>query len=325
VCRTMGSYLARRAAFLLMSFVLAMLLIFVLLRLLPGDPANALLSVDATPEQIEAAQQQVGSNLPVHEQLVRWVGDVMRLDLGTSFISGTPVLPDIVSRLEVTLPLTLISFVISVMLASGIGYVAAARAHRRLGVAVTAVAQLGIAVPVFWIGILLVWLFALELRLFPSGGFPREGWADPLAALRSLFLPATTIIIVMTASLVRYVRSATLDVLESDYLRNAQALGSGFGEAFLRHGVRNASVPVISILGIELASTLLGAVVVESVFTLPGLGSMLTKAIAQHDYPSIQGILLVTTFFVLIVGFAADVVQRLVDPRLRSSLSGAHA
>lgn len=321
----MGGYLARRSAFLLLSLLLAMLLIFVLLRLLPGDPSNALLSLDATPEQIQAAQRQVGADLPLHTQLLRWLGDIARLDLGTSFITGTPVLPEITGRLTITIPLTLIAFTVSVLLAGVIGYLAAARAGTRLGGVLTAVAQVGIAVPVFWIGILLVWLLALELRLFPSGGFPREGWADPVEALRSLFLPVLTIVVVMTASLVRYVRSATLDVLDSDYLRNAQALGSGFGEAFLRHGLRNASVPVISVLGIELASTLLGAVVVESVFSLPGLGSMLTRAIAQHDYPSIQGVLLVTTFFVLLIGFAADVVQRVVDPRLRTSLSGAHA
>lgn len=321
----MRGYLARRSAFLLLSLLLAMLLIFVLLRLLPGDPTNALLSLDATDEQIEAARRQVGADLPLFSQLLQWLGDIARLDLGTSFISGTPVLPEITERLTVTIPLTLIAFTVSVLLAGLIGYLAAVRAGTRLGGVLTAVAQVGIAVPVFWIGILLVWLFALELRWLPSGGFPREGWTDPLDALRSLFLPAATIVVVMTASLIRYVRSATLDVLGSDYLRNAQALGSSFGQAFLRHGLRNASVPVISILGVELAATLLGAVVVESVFSLPGLGSMLTRAIAQHDYPSIQGVLLVTTVFVLVIGFAADVVQRIVDPRLRTKLSGAHA
>lgn len=321
----MTSYLVRRLGFLLLSFILAMLLIFVLLRLLPGDPANALLSIDATEEQIAAAREQVGSNLPLWQQLTGWLADVARLDLGRSFISGTPVLPEIAQRLSVTLPLTLIAFTISVLAASAVGYVAAVRADTKVGVLLSGVAQVGIAVPVFWIGILLVWLLALQLGLFPSGGFPRTDWEDPLAALRSLALPVATIVVVMGASLTRYVRSAVLDVLDADYLRNARALGARPGEAFLRHGLRNASVPVISILGIELASTLLGAVVVESVFTLPGLGSMLTKAIAEHDYPSIQGVLLVTTFFVLIIGFLADVVQRIVDPRLRGTLSGAGA
>ena len=199
---------------------------------------------------------------------------------------------------------------------------AAWKADRWYGVALSAFSQLGIAVPVFWVGILLVDVFAITLGWFPSGGFPRDDWADPSAALGSLALPIITIALVMSASIARYVRSATLDVIGSDYLRNSRALGSGFGRAMWRHGLRNGAVPVISVLGIELATTFLGAVVVESVFTLPGLGSMLLKAIQQHDYPNIQGILFVSTLLVLIVGFIADIAQRLVDPRLRRSISG---
>ena len=319
----MTSYLIRRLIFLLLSFVLAMLVIFLLLRALPGDPANALLSVDATPEQIAAARAQVGSDQSILTQLVTWIGDVLHLRVGQSFVGGYPVLPEIVDRLGVTIPLTLIAFVISILAASFIGYFAAVRSESALGVIISGLSQIGIAVPVFWVGILLVWLFALQLGWFPSGGFPPTGWSRPDNAIASLVLPVATIVIVMTASLVRYVRSATLDVLDSDYLRNARALGSGGSEAFVRHGLRNAVVPIISILGIELASTLLGAVVVESVFSLPGLGSMLTKAIAQHDYPSIQGVLLVTTFLVLVIGFLADIAQRIIDPRLRTSLTGA--
>lgn len=321
----MAAYLARRVVFLLVSFVLAALLIFVLLRLLPGDPANALLSIDATPEQIAAAQAQVGSDKPILVQLVTWLGEISRLDFGKSFISGLPVLPEIADRLAVTVPLTLIAFVISVLVATAIGVSAAYRAHTPYGIVVSGLSQLGIAVPVFWVGIIFVWVFALRLQWLPSGGFPRRDWADPGEALVSLVLPVATIVVVMSASLVRYVRSATLDVLDSDYLRTARSLGSTQRGAFVRHGARNAAVPVISILAIELASTLLGAVVVESVFSLPGLGSMLTRAIAEHDYPNIQGVLLVTTFFVLIIGFAADIAQRLVDPRLRTTLSGAGA
>jgi peptide/nickel transport system permease protein len=222
----------------------------------------------------------------------------------------------------VTVPLTLLSFLLALVLALPIGFVAGWKSDRWYGVALSAFSQLGIAVPVFWVGILLVSVFSINLRWFPAGGFPRDDWADPAAALEALALPIITIAIVMSASISRYVRSATLDVIGSDYLRNARALGSGFGAAMWRHGLRNGAVPVISILGIELATTFLGAVVVESVFTLPGLGSMLLNAIEQHDYPNIQGILFVSTFAVLVIGFAADIVQRLVDPRLRHSISG---
>ena len=318
----MTSYLLRRTAFLLVSLLLAMVVLFFLLRVLPGDPANALLSASATPEQIKAAQEQVGSNLPLPEQFANWFGSLLTLNLGQSFITSLPVGPEIASRLAVTVPLTLLSFVLALVLALPIGFVAAWKADRWYGLVLSAFSQLGIAVPVFWVGILLVDAFAIDLRWFPSGGFPRDDWADPAAALQSLALPVITIAIVMSASIARYVRSATLDVIGSDYLRNARALGSGFGGAMWRHGLRNGAVPIISILGIELATTFLGAVVVESVYTLPGLGSMLLSAIRQHDYPDIQGILFVSTLLVLIVGFIADIAQRLIDPRLRQSISG---
>ncbi|KQR52212.1 ABC transporter permease [Leifsonia sp. Leaf336] len=318
----MTSYLLRRTAFLLVSLLLAMVVLFFLLRVLPGDPANALLSASATPEQIKAAQEQVGSNLPLPEQFANWFGSLLTLNLGQSFITSLPVGPEIASRLAVTVPLTLLSFVLALALALPIGFVAAWKADRWYGLVLSAFSQLGIAVPVFWVGILLVDAFAIDLRWFPSGGFPRDDWADPAAALQSLALPVITIAIVMSASIARYVRSATLDVIGSDYLRNARALGSGFGRAMWRHGLRNGAVPIISILGIELATTFLGAVVVESVYTLPGLGSMLLTAIEQHDYPDIQGILFVSTLLVLIVGFLADIAQRLIDPRLRQSISG---
>lgn len=318
----MTSYLLRRTAFLLVSLLLAMVVLFFLLRVLPGDPANALLSASATPEQIKAAQEQVGSNLPLPEQFANWFGSLLTLNLGQSFITSLPVGPEIASRLAVTVPLTLLSFVLALALALPIGFVAAWKADRWYGLVLSAFSQLGIAVPVFWVGILLVDAFAIDLRWFPSGGFPRDDWADPAAALQSLALPVITIAIVMSASIARYVRSATLDVIGSDYLRNARALGSGFGRAMWRHGLRNGAVPIISILGIELATTFLGAVVVESVYTLPGLGSMLLTAIEQHDYPDIQGILFVSTLLVLIVGFIADIAQRLIDPRLRQSISG---
>jgi peptide/nickel transport system permease protein len=318
----MTTYILRRSAFLVVSLVLAMVVLFLLLRVLPGDPSNALLSINATPEQIAAAQKQVGSDQPLLAQFVSWFGSMLTLDLGESFITSLPVGPEIASRLAVTIPLTLLSFALALVLALVMGFVAAWKSNTWYGIALSAISQLGIAVPVFWVGILLVSAFSINLRWFPSGGFPRDDWADPGAALTSLALPVITIAIVMSASIARYVRSATLDVIGSDYLRNSRALGSSFGQAMRRHGVRNGAVPVISILGIELATTFLGAVVVESVFTLPGLGSMLLRAIDQHDYPNIQGILFVSTLAVLLIGFAADIIQRLVDPRLRHSISG---
>ena len=314
-------YLLRRSAFLLVSFFIAMVAIFVLLRLLPGDPSNALLSVTATPEQIAAAQAQVGADRSVLEQFSTWLAQLIRFDLGESFISSLPVWPEIAGRLAVTVPLTLMAFGLALVISIVAGLVSAIKSDRWYGILISGVSQLGVAVPVFWVGILLVSLFSIGLRWLPSSGFPRDDWAHPTDALRSLTLPVITVALVMSASLTRYVRSATLDVLGSDFLRSARAQGSGHTEALWRHGLRNGAVPVIAILGIELATTFLGAVVVESVFSLPGLGSMLLKAIQQHDYPNIQGVLVVSTLVVLLIGFFGDVAQRLVDPRLRVSLS----
>lgn len=315
-------YIVRRLAFLVVSLIVAMVVIFVLLRLLPGDPANALLSVDATPEQIAAAQAQVGSDQPLAQQFFTWAGQMLRFDLGDSYISTLPVAPEIASRLQITLPLTLLAFALALVVSVVVGITAAVKSDRWYGSVLSGFSQLGIAVPVFWVGIILVWIFALGLGILPSGGFPRDDWEDPAEALRALILPVITIALVMSASLARYVRAATLDVLGSDYLRTARAGGSGLGEALLRHGLRNGAVPVVAILGIELSTTLLGAVVVESVFSLPGLGSMLLTGIEQHDFANIQGVLVVSTLFVLLVGFVADIGQRLIDPRLRGSVAG---
>jgi peptide/nickel transport system permease protein len=313
----MTRYVVRRLAFLVVSLLLASIVLFLLLRLLPGDPANALLSVGASKEQIAAARHEIGTDKPLVQQFLPWLGNLITFHLGNSFISSFPVGPEIANRLVVTVPLTLAAFVLALVIAVPVGFVAAWRSRTWYGSLLNGLSQLGVAVPAFWIGILLVTVFALKIQIFPAGGFPSDDWGDPTRAFESLVLPVLTVALVMSASLIRYVRSATLDVLGSDYLRTARALGDSFLGAIWRHGVRNAAVPVVSILGIELATTFLGAVVVESVFALPGLGSLLTQGISQHDYPVIQGVLFVSTFAVLVIGFLADLAQRLIDPRLR--------
>jgi len=318
----MGKYLAHRIFFLLVSFVAALLIIFILLRLLPGDPANALLPADASPEQIAAARAKVGSDQPLVYQMTMWFAGIFRGDFGESYISGVPVASEIRSRLGVTIPLTLISFTISALLASVIGFIAAYKNGRWYAAVLTAFTQIGIAIPIFWVGIIFIWIFALNLHILPSGGWPVEGWRNMGAVLRALILPTATIVFMMSVTLARYIRASVLNVLDSSYMRTSRSLGFSQVSSFILHGIRNAYVPVIAILGIELSSTLLGAVVVENIFSLPGLGSMLTKAIAQHDYPSIQGVLLTTTFLVLIIGFIADIIQRLIDPRLRGVSGG---
>ena len=307
---------------MILSLLIAAIVLFVLLRLLPGDPANALLGVGATPQQIAAARAQVGSDQPLLVQFVAFLGKLARLDLGTSFVSHAPVLGEIGRRLTITLPLAGLGFGLAIVIALPLGILAALKADRWYGGLVSVLSQLGIAIPVFWLGLLLVTWLAINWRLLPSGGFPAHGWADFGRALIALALPVLTVALVIAASLIRYIRAATQDVLGSDYIRTARALGASFPDALLRHGIRNGAVPVISILGIELATTFLGAVVVERVFALPGLGSMLLIAIQQRDYPNVQGVLFVSTLLVLLIGFAADLLQRLIDPRLRERGTG---
>lgn len=318
----MIGYLLRRVALFVASLLLALVAVFVLVRLLPGDPAAAL-GPDASPDQVAAARAELGSDQPLVQQFLTWFGRTLRFDLGESLVDGSAILPVIAQRLTVTLPLTLVSFVLAVTLASLIGCAAALRTGSWAGRLVGAVARAGVAVPAFWVGLVLLLVFGLQWQVLPAGGFPRGG--DPLGALRNLVLPIAALVVVIGSSLVRQVLATTLAVLDSHHVRHARALGAGRWEAFARHGFRNAGASMISVLGVELGATLVGALVVESVFSLPGLGTMLTAAIAQHDDPALEGVLLVTTVLVLAVGLLTDVVRRLVDPRPGNSLDEAAA
>jgi peptide/nickel transport system permease protein len=224
--------------------------------------------------------------------------------------------PEIWQRLRITIPLTLIAFVIALLLALPIGFLSAYKERTWYGNILNSISQIGIAIPIFWVGLIFIYSFALKLMWFPAGGFPSDGWLKPGEALKSLVLPVLTIAFVMSASLARYIRSATIDVLDSDFLRTARSLGLSFGQAFWRHGLKNAAAPVVSILGIELATTFVGAVVVETVFALPGLGSMLVKGIQENDYANVQGVLVISTLIVMVSGFIADVIQKWLNPRL---------
>ncbi|WP_307212753.1 MULTISPECIES: ABC transporter permease [Microbacterium] len=298
-----------------------MVILFVVLRVL-GNPVFALISVGATDAEIQAAAARLGVDRPIWVQFADYVGQLATLDLGQSFTNRLSVGDEILRRLNVTLPLTLLSFALSMIIAVPVGFVAAWKSRTWYGTTFSALSQLGGAVPVFWVGILLVGVLALNWRLFPAGGFPRRDWEDPAAALFALTLPVVTIAIVAGSDLARYVRSATLDVLGQQYLRAARATGQSFSTALWRHGVRNGVVPVISILAIQLSTTFVGAVIIERVFALPGLGDMLLVAIREQDFPSVQGVILFSTALVLLLGFVADVAQRLIDPRLRGTLSG---
>lgn len=315
----MARHLLLRLGSLLVSLALAAVLVFVVLRLLPGDAAGTTLGVGTTADQLAQLRSELGTDQPVPVQLAQWVSGLATGDLGTSFVSRLPVADLVAARLPVTVPLSLAAFTLAVLVSVPLGVVAAVHRRGPVGVAVSAVAQLGVAVPVFWVGVLLVWVFALRLGVLPPGGFPREGWADPAAAVRALVLPVVTVAIAMSSVMVRYVRSATLDVLGQDYVRTARSLGYGRWRALARHGLRNGAVPVVAILGVELATSLLGAVVVENVFALPGLGTLLLDSVQGRDLPVVQALVLGITATVLVVNVAVDLTQHAIDPRLRLS------
>ncbi|HAH61127.1 MAG TPA: ABC transporter permease [Treponema sp.] len=307
-------FLVRRLILLLLSAFAAASICFFFLRILPGDAALNLTGMEASDEQIAHARAVLGIDKPLIVQYGVWVSGILHGDFGCSYLTKLPVGAEIVRRLPVTLPLSFFAFIIASAVSVPLGILAAVKRKNAVGIGISAVSAVGVAVPSFWIGIILVWIAALRFRIFPAGGFPREGWADPVAALRSLALPVITVSTVMTAGLIRYVRSVAIDVFSQDYIRTARSLGYTAFRARIRHGLRNMAVPLLTVLGIEFTSSLLGAVVIENVFALPGLGSFLLQGVRSRDFPVVQNVIFLITLFVLVVGFCIDVLQRVIDP-----------
>jgi len=291
--------------------------VFLLLRLLPGDLARVIGGTQATPEQIRAIREELGLNRSLVAQYLEWIGGIVHGDFGTSALNGETVTSQLGEKLTVSAPLVLASTVLSIVVAVPLGIVAGARHRRADGVALSMVSQLGIAIPSFWAGLILIVVFAVNWNLFPAQGFPRAGWDDTGRAVQSLVLPTLTLALAQGAVLLRFVRSATLDVLHQDYIRTARAKGLTRTQALYRHGLRNASIPIISILGVQVASLIAGVVVIERVFNLPGVGSMLVRDIGTRDLEKVQGTVLLIAIIVLIIGFVVDILHSIVDPRLR--------
>ncbi|MGW1035480.1 ABC transporter permease [Streptomyces antibioticus] len=316
----MTLFLLRRAALLVVSLLAASVLVFLALRLLPGDVAQTIGGIKATPAQVAAVRHDLGLDRPLAAQYGDWIGGVVTGDFGRSVLDGTSVSGQLAEKFAVTGPLAAGAVVLALAFAVPLGTLAAVRRDSRLGSAVNAVGQLGIALPTLWTGLLLVVVFAVQVPWLPAQGFPVDGWAEPGQALRSLVLPWLTLALAEGAVLLRFVRSAVLDVLHQDWLRTARAKGRTRTGALLRHGLRNAAVPVVSVLGLQIAALVAGAVVVEQVFVLPGVGQMLITDVGNRDLDKVQGEILLLTAAVLVVGFLVDLAHRLIDPRLRSTL-----
>lgn len=310
-------YVVRRLGLLIVACLASTVIVFLLLRLLPGDVAQVVGGTEATPEQVAAIREELGLNRSIPAQYFDWLGGALTGDFGVSALNGETVTGELGSKLTVTAPLVLASTLLSILVAVPLGIIAGARHRKPDGVALSAISQIGIAFPSFLVGLGLIILLAVRWELFPAQGFPRVGWDDPADALHALVLPTLTLAVAQAAVLVRFVRSATLDVLHQEYIRTARAKGLTRTQALWRHGLRNASLPIISILGVQIASLIAGIVVIEQVFTLPGVGQMLVRDVGSRDLEKVQGTVVLIAVIVLVVGFLVDVLHRVVDPRLR--------
>ena len=310
-------YLSRRMIVMGLSLLAASALIFSVTELVPGDPASFMLGTGAQSETLAALRQQMGLDRPLPLRYAAWLGAILQGDFGTSFTYKTPIGGMILERLQVSLPLALMALALAVAIALPVGLYAAARRGRAAGGLVMGATQLGIALPNFWLAMLLVLVFAVRLRWLPAGGFP--GWSDPAAALGSLVLPAIALALPQAAILARVLRSALIETMGQDYIRTARAKGLTNGQAMRRHALRNALVPVLTILGMQFSFLLAGAIIIENVFYLPGLGRMIFQAITQRDLIVVQSAVLVLVAAVIAVTFLVDLAYAAVDPRLRRS------
>lgn len=307
--------IGRLAAFAL-TLLAASAVVFVLLDLLPGNAAEAQLGATATPEAVAALRQSMGLDRPAIERYGDWLAGLARGELGTSSSYGAPVAELVLQRLQVTLPLAVMAMALTVVLALSLGLFAASRHGKPGDVAVMLVSQLGLAVPGFWLAILLVLLFSVKLHWFSAGGFP--GWEDGIATgLKSLLLPAVALAAVQVAVLARVTRGAVLEVLQEDFVRTARANGLTRAQALRRHVLPNALVPVLPVMGLQFANLVTGTVVIENVFNLPGLGRLVFQAIANRDLVVVRNGVMLFAAAVIAINLLVDLLQAGLDPRLR--------
>ncbi len=310
----------QRLGILLGSLLVSSVVVFTFMAVLPGNPARVALGVNASDAAVAQMEQRFGLDRPLVVQYGDWVQGLLGFDLGQSYVTRADIAPQVVDRFLVTLWLVAAAMVIAILIAMPIGTLMAVRHRRPSGLVLSALSQVGVAVPAFLAGILLVALFAVRLGWLPANGWtpPAE---DPAMFLQQLVLPALSLGLVQGAVLTRYVRSAVLDVLREDYLRTARSKGLRPGQALRRHGLRNAAVPVVTVLGLQLATLLVGAVVVERVFVIPGLGSLLLDSVANRDLIMVQDVVMILVVAVLVVNFVIDLLYVVIDPRLRTGPS----
>jgi peptide/nickel transport system substrate-binding protein len=309
------AFLTRRLAMLFVTLIAASVVVFVIVQIVPGDPVRYMMGLQAQPETVAAMRHQLGLDAAPFERYLDWVGGLLRGDFGRSYTYRIPVATLIAERLEVSLPLALYALLLAAAVAFPVGFAAAARRGRTSDAVLTGLTQLGLAVPNFWLGMLLVVVFALGLHLTAAGGFP--GWSAGVGpAMRALTLPAIALAMPQAAILARVLRQALIDTLHEDYIRTARAKGAGERRVLWRHALPNALVPVLTILGLQFSFLLAGGVIIENVFFLPGLGRLVFQAIGQRDLIVVQSVVVVLVLAVVCVTFVVDLCHQLVNPRL---------
>jgi peptide/nickel transport system permease protein len=312
----MLSFATRRLVSLIVTLLAAALVVFVVLEILPGDPAAVMLGVQATPETLAAVRAEYGLDKPVPVRFVQWIGGLVTGDLGISYTYRVPVSTLILERLAVTVPLALIAIALSTAIAIPLGVFAAARHARPADAGVMVFSQIGVAIPNFWFALLLVLLFSITLGWAPSGGFP--GWESGPAALGALALPAISLALPQAAILARVTRSSMLDALGEDWVRTARAKGLTRAQTLRGHVLRNALIPVVTIMGLQFSFLLAGAIIIENVFYLPGLGRLVFQAINQRDLIVVRDIVVLLAGLVIVINFVVDLLYAVIDPRLRT-------
>jgi peptide/nickel transport system permease protein len=314
----MLAFAGRRLIAFALTLIAAALVIFLMLEVLPGDPAAVTLGLNAAPEALAALRAEMGLDRPAAIRFLAWVGGLLTGDLGLSYTYRVPVAQLIVERMAVTLPLALMAMTLAAAIGVPLGMLAAANHNRPADAAVMVFAQAGLAIPNFWFGLLLVLVFAIGLGWLPAGGFP--GWrAGAPAALRSLALPALALALPQAAILARVTRSAMLDTLQEDFVRTARAKGLSERVTLLRHALRNALIPVVTILGLQFSVLIAGAIIIENVFALPGLGRLVFQSIAQHDLIVVKDLVMLFAALAILVNFIVDLLYGVIDPRLREA------
>jgi peptide/nickel transport system permease protein len=312
----MTRFLTARVLSLAFVLWLVTIIAFVMIRLAPGDPSAVMLGSDASPKAVAEFRAAYGLDRPLPVQYLAWLGHVVRGDLGMSIYLGRPVTTAILERLPISLTLTLSAFAIAVVLGISLGLVAAYWHDTWIDRLVSVVAALGLSMPSFWLGICLIYLFAVRWPVMPSGGFV-EPWIDPGKSFRHLLLPAFALGYLQSGLIARMTRASMLEALRGDFVRVARSKGVGEFRVVVKHAFRNALIPVLTVTGITLAVMFGGAVVIETVFTLPGVGRLLVNAVVRRDYPVVQGTLLVVAAWYVVVNIAVDVLYTVSDPRIR--------